>query len=71
MKTEKLSLNNIKNVLSRSEMKKIMAGSGTCRSYQSAGPYLIYGSCVTMSTAQATPGSDCCDSCASHGFPSC
>jgi len=27
MKTEKLSLNGIKNVLSRAEMKKIMAGS--------------------------------------------
>lgn len=28
MKTEKLSLAGIKNVLSRSEMKNIMAGSG-------------------------------------------
>jgi hypothetical protein len=28
MKTEKLSLKSIKNVLSRAEMKKIMAGSG-------------------------------------------
>lgn len=28
MKKEKLSLKGIKNVLSRSEMKKIMAGSG-------------------------------------------
>jgi hypothetical protein len=28
MKTEKLSLSNIKNKLSRAEMKKIMAGSG-------------------------------------------
>lgn len=30
MKTEKLSLNGIKNVLSRAEMKKVMAGSGGC-----------------------------------------
>ena len=31
MKTEKLDLKSIKNVLSRTEMKKIMAGSGgTC-----------------------------------------
>jgi len=28
MKTEKLSLSGIKNVLSRAELKKIMAGSG-------------------------------------------
>ncbi|MDP9047329.1 MAG: hypothetical protein M3N14_04280 [Bacteroidota bacterium] len=28
MRTEKLSLKSIKNVLSRAEMKKIMAGSG-------------------------------------------
>ncbi|HEY8782973.1 MAG TPA: hypothetical protein VIM16_15210 [Mucilaginibacter sp.] len=31
MKKEKLSLSSIKNVLSRAEMKKIMAGSGGCR----------------------------------------
>jgi hypothetical protein len=30
MKTEKLSLKGIKNVLSRAEMKKILAGSGSC-----------------------------------------
>ena len=29
MKTEKLNLKGIKNVLSRAEMKKIMAGSGS------------------------------------------
>lgn len=28
MKTEKLNLKSIKNVLSRAEMKKVMAGSG-------------------------------------------
>ncbi|MDB4903002.1 MAG: hypothetical protein JWQ63_2283 [Mucilaginibacter sp.] len=30
MKTEKLSLKGIKNVLSRGELKRIMAGSGNC-----------------------------------------
>lgn len=30
MKKEKLSLKSIKNVLTREEMKKIMAGSGNC-----------------------------------------
>lgn len=29
MKIEKLSLSNVKNVLSRAELKSIMAGSGT------------------------------------------
>jgi hypothetical protein len=30
MKKEKLNLQSIKNVLSREELKKIMAGSGMC-----------------------------------------
>ena len=30
MKTEKMSFKNIKDVLSRDEMKMIMAGSGAC-----------------------------------------
>jgi hypothetical protein len=30
MKTEKMSFKNIKDVLSRDEMKMIMAGSGSC-----------------------------------------
>jgi len=30
MKTEKIRLTTIKKVLNRSELKKIMAGSGTC-----------------------------------------
>lgn len=36
MKTEKLDLKSIRNVLSRAEMKKIMAGSGggcSCNTY--------------------------------------
>jgi hypothetical protein len=33
MKTEKMSFKNIKDVLSRDEMKGIMAGSGWCYSY--------------------------------------
>jgi hypothetical protein len=32
MKIEKMSFEGIKNVLSRAEMKKIMAGSGGCNS---------------------------------------
>lgn len=40
MKKEKLSLGSIKNVLSRAEMKKIMAGSGNCNLRGGAcGPY--------------------------------
>ena len=37
MKTEKMSFKNIKDVLSRDEMKKIMAGSGssTCSRFDS------------------------------------
>jgi len=40
MKTEKLNFKSIKNVLSKAEMKKIMAGSGGNGSgcYVSAGP---------------------------------
>lgn len=30
MKTEKLNFQNVQNVLSRDEMKNIMAGSGSC-----------------------------------------
>lgn len=32
MKTEKMSLANIQGKLSRTEMKKVMAGSGSCKS---------------------------------------
>lgn len=40
MKKEKISLKAVKNVLSRAEMKKIMAGSGLCSTnYCSANTY--------------------------------
>jgi hypothetical protein len=52
MKTEKLSLKGIKNVLSRAELKKIMAGSGgcscgvgaaiCCQCYSVSGPIAIW-----------------------------
>ena len=48
MKTQKLSLNSIKNVLSRAEMKKIMAGSGDCYNctvYYSGGSTMSGTSC--------------------------
>lgn len=43
MKTEKLSLGNIKNKLSRAEMKKIMAGSGfnCCMCFGGGGGYFV------------------------------
>lgn len=44
MKTEKMSLNNVKNVLSRAEMKTIMAGSHGGACYGTAG--LWYGPCA-------------------------
>lgn len=47
MKTEKLNLKSIKNVLSRAEMKKIMAGSG--------------GSCVPLGQTNCNiPTTPCC-----------
>ena len=47
MKKEKLSLKSIKNVLSRGEMKKIMAGSG--------------GQCIPGGQAcQVSSGPGCC-----------
>jgi hypothetical protein len=51
MKIERLSLQGIKNVLSRAELKKIMAGSGT-------------GGCTNMGLAipccQCATGIECC-----------
>lgn len=37
MKAEKMSFKNIKDVLSRDEMKAVMAGSGTCAAHVPAG----------------------------------
>jgi len=53
MRTEKLSLKNIKNVLSRSEMKRVMAGSG--------GGGCNYGSACNLPFPEQNP--ICCSSC--------
>ncbi|HTD41925.1 MAG TPA: hypothetical protein VK671_14955 [Mucilaginibacter sp.] len=56
MKTEKLSLKNIKNVLGREEMKKIMAGSGS-------GP----GGCsIAGQSCDVANGGFCCSSLTCH-----
>ena len=51
MKTEKMSFKNVKDILSRDEMKKIMAGSGdlTCTSgpiYNSGGAICKNYTCI-------------------------
>ena len=45
MKREKLSLKGIKNVLSRTEMKKIMAGSNCIAEFSSCTPNPSYNPC--------------------------
>jgi len=55
MKKEKLSLNSVKNVLSRGEMKKIMAGSGGSVQCYCDGTFLGYCGCNTTQ--------DCIDCC--------
>jgi len=64
MKIEKLSLNGIKNVLSRAELKKIMAGSGS-------GPNCCWCNNGTVqptggASADSTPG--CMEVCAADGL---
>lgn len=60
MNTKKISLKNIKNVLSRAEMKKIMAGSGVnvvCPS----GYVVCNCSAGGVNTVTCIPsGADCC-----------
>jgi len=56
MKTQKLSLKGIKNVLGRSEMKKIMAGSGGCSSYNN--PCNVTGMNLCCSGAVCLPDPD-------------
>ncbi len=59
MKTERMSFNNIKDVLSRDEMKKIMAGSGeagcgNCKGTSTAcaaGP--VTGTCICGTSDKA------------------
>jgi len=55
MKSEKLSLKNIKNVLSRSEMKKVLAGSG--------GSDCCYCYNVCTSTGWQVVSSNCAQAC--------
>lgn len=55
MKNEKLSLKGIKNVLSRTELKKIMAGSGCCN--------CCYCYDVGGGGGFTTPGTDCMSIC--------
>jgi hypothetical protein len=61
METKKLSLKSVKNVLSRGEMKKIMAGSGgvtcCCSAWVGATQRVLDGS-----------GINCYDFCVSVGF---
>jgi hypothetical protein len=59
MKTEKLSLSSIKNVLSRAEMKMIMAGSGTynCQCEGTKGTWS--GTYSSQSAADASAAYNC------------
>lgn len=57
MKTEKMSFKNIKDVLSRDEMKGIMAGSGGCGV-----------TCVSMNVSQVM---NCVSGCYSNGTLDC
>lgn len=71
MKTTKMSLANIQGKLSRTEMKKIMAGSGTCQAKVATGGgswVPIIG--LSSSEAQNYPGMTnwCCDSCSSTSW---
>ncbi|MCC6835561.1 MAG: hypothetical protein IT213_11265 [Cytophagales bacterium] len=65
MKTEKMSFRNIKDVLSRDEMKSIMAGSGleACGGCQSPvngqWAYCVKGGNLTTCTCMPAPGYPC------------
>jgi hypothetical protein len=70
MKTEKMSLKNIKDVLSRDEMKVVMAGSnGSCGVKLSNGQsFCGMSSWEAQQVQSQNPGSYwCCASCASNG----
>jgi len=72
MNTQKLSLSSIKNVLSRAEMKQIMAGSGGCCAHKAG--WTDY-QCGYSSVGEAQAAADyyasnngvqafyCCDHC--------
>ncbi|SFF48889.1 hypothetical protein SAMN03003324_04168 [Pedobacter antarcticus] len=61
MKIEKLSLSNVKNVLSRAELKSIMAGSGSSVNGGGGGPDWGTGSggCLTRGVS-CVSGRYCC-----------
>ncbi len=61
MKTQKMSFGKIKNVLSRDEMKKIMAGSddgcGTCTGYRGQQEACVKGAVTQVCFCSSTAGS--------------
>ncbi len=73
MKTQKLSFNAISGVLSRSEMKKIMAGSGTCQTLDTppgapAGTGYVNTGVMYGSASDGSHTHYCCDSCCSASW---
>jgi hypothetical protein len=64
MKTKKISLGTIKDVLSRDEMKGIMAGSGLnvcggCQNSSGQWAYCVKGGNLTTCTCMPAPGAYC------------
>jgi hypothetical protein len=63
MKTQKISFKNIKDVLSRAEMKNIMAGSGleSCGACFNGGygSYCLKGGNLSGCTCMSWPGMSC------------
>lgn len=74
MKTEKMNFKNIKDVLSRDEMKEIMAGYIGCYFFLSAGGQAVNygGSCASGSyNACMIAANQQCDQYISWGYSSC
>jgi len=73
MKIEKLSLSALKNVLSRAELRKIMAGSTNRCDYCGTGGYVCC-TCYWVDGSPAVVGPFCANSCvgycASYGLGS-
>ncbi|MFC0513594.1 hypothetical protein ACFFGT_05255 [Mucilaginibacter angelicae] len=66
MKKEKLGLNAIKNVLSRAELKKIMAGSGNRCDYCGPGGYICCACYLNDNPNPSLKGPYCADSCTNY-----
>jgi hypothetical protein len=64
MKIEKLSLKNIKNVMSRDELKSIMAGSSNRCDFCGAGGYICCACFLGTNTCPSLLGPYCHDTCA-------